>query len=341
MRRTLAAVTLAVLAFPAGVARAQSKDDVARADSLFNAGKALSDAGQFADACPKFAESKRLAPGLGVTLYLANCYEQIGHTASAWTEFRSAEGLARERNDKRAELARARAQALEPTLNRLTIAVAATVPLSGLQLLRDGSPVGQDELGLPVPVDPGDHVVVVSAPGHKARSFKARVNAETPSATVHIDGLDEDVATAPPISTAIPATTTAIPMLPSTPSLPSSSTSNGSATRRWIGLGVGGLGLAGVGVGSVLGMMAKSKLDQSNNGWCDSTNHCDLPGLSLRKDAEGLALGSTIAFITGGAAVATGVVLFVTAPRAGSSTGVLVAPVPLAGGGGAMVRASF
>ncbi len=97
-------------------AKAQSKDDVARADALFNAAKALTDAGQYADACAKYAESKRLAPGLGVSMYLADCYEHIGRTASAWTEFRAAEGLARARNDKRADVARKHAQALEPKL---------------------------------------------------------------------------------------------------------------------------------------------------------------------------------------------------------------------------------
>ena len=123
------------------VARAQSKDDIARADALFNAAKALTDSGQYADACAKFAESKRLAPGLGVTMYLADCYEHIGRTASAWTEFRAAEGLARARNDKRADVARQHAQALEPKLDRLTISVAPSVPRVGLIILRDGVPV--------------------------------------------------------------------------------------------------------------------------------------------------------------------------------------------------------
>src|SRR6516162_11727139 len=128
MRRVIALAALASCVAVPAAARAQSKEDIARADALFNAAKALTDAGNYADACAKFAESKRLAPGLGVTLYLADCYERIGRTASAWTEFRSAEGLARERNDKRAEVARGRAQALEPKLNRLTVVVAPSIP---------------------------------------------------------------------------------------------------------------------------------------------------------------------------------------------------------------------
>src|SRR5271168_2029092 len=139
MRRTLAAIALATAMGAPAIAHAQPRnEDLARADSLFNAAKALLDSGQYVDACAKFAESKRLAPGLGVTLFLADCYERIGRTASAWTEFLSAEGLARERNDKRADVARQHAEALEPKLDRLTIQIAPAVPRVGLTLLRDG-----------------------------------------------------------------------------------------------------------------------------------------------------------------------------------------------------------
>jgi hypothetical protein len=348
MRRAVVAVVVALAATPLAVARAQSKEEIARADSLFNAGKALTDAGQYADACPKFAESKRLAPGLGVTLYLADCYEQSGRTASAWSEFLSAEGLARERNDKRSELARARAQALEPKLNRLTIAVAPTIPRLGLQVLRDGSPVGQEELGLAVPVDPGDHVIVVSSPGHKVRSFNSHVGPESPTATVRVDTLDDESATAPLPATGTPTpapaplpTSTSASTLPSTPVLPPTRASDDGAARRWIGLSMGGIGVVGVGVGAALGLVAKSKLDQSNSGPCDPTDRCSDSGLALRKDAGAFAMGSTIAFVAGGIALATGVVLYVTAPHSVSTTGVLIVPAPIVGGGGASVRVGF
>jgi hypothetical protein len=350
MRRALAAAVIGLAVFPAATARAQSRDEIARAEALFNAGKALTDAGQHADACAKFAESKRLAPGLGVTLYLADCYEHIGRTASAWTEFRSAEGLARERSDKRADVARGRAQALEPKLNRLTIAVARSIPRSGLQVLRDGSPVAEEELGLDVPVDPGDHVVIVTSPGHKMRSFDVHVGPEGQTATVHLESLENEGAapalTPTPIPTPAP-TETPTPTPTPAPALASTSTpatSDGGATRRWMGLGVGGLGVIGVGIGGALGLVAMSKRDQSNQGPsapCDGSDHCTGSGLSLRKDAQNAASEANIAFAVGGAALAAGVVLYVTAPRAGSGTGVVVVPAPIAGGGGAIIRGRF
>ena len=83
------------------------------------------------------------------------------------------------------------------------------------------------------------------------------------------------------------------------------------------------------------------KLDQSNGSHCDSSDHCDVAGLSLRKDAQNDATASTILFVAGGAVLAAGLVIYVTAPRTPSASALVVAPAPLTGGGGAIVRTSF
>ncbi|HEX8789848.1 MAG TPA: hypothetical protein VF765_02775 [Polyangiaceae bacterium] len=344
MRNWLVLTAVAACVTAPAVARAQSKDDIARADALFNAAKALTDSGQFADACAKFAESKRLAPGLGVTLYLADCYEHIGRTASAWTEFLDAEGLARQRNDKRADVAHARAQALEGKLDRLTITVAPTVPQAGLSILRDGVPVPREELGLAVPVDPGDHAIVVSGPGHSPRTLNAHVGPESPTATVRIDSLDEGPVSTPSAAPApaAPAPTPA-DQPAAAPEQPATSEDTGK-TRRLLSFGAMGLGVVGIGVGTVFGFLAKSKLDSSNSNGCDkATDLCNPNGQSLRKDAESFATVSTIGFIAGGVLAAGGVVLFLTAPppASPSSTGITLSPAPLTGGAGALLSGSF
>ncbi len=340
MRRYAAVALIAggAVASPA-TAGAQPNDDVARADALFNAAKALVDAGQYTDACAKFAESKRLAPGIGVTMYLADCYEHIGRTASAWSEFRSAEGLARERNDKRTELARAHAEGLEPKLLRLTVSIGPTVPRGGLQVMRDGVAVTPEELDLPVPVDPGDHAVVVSAPGRVARTFTAHVGPDARSATVRVDALEE-AAPAAPVEP-VPAPPAPPPV--ASPVQPLPAVGDTGASRRWLGVGVGAAGVVGIAVGSAFGVVAKNRFDASNAGPCDAaSDHCTSAGLAARKDAEHAATASDIAFAIGGVALAAGVVVYVTAPRAGApSSGVVVAPMPLAGGGGAMLRSAF
>ena len=119
-RRLLPACLALALATP-GIAQAQ-EGDPAHAEALFNTAMRLQDARMFEEACPKFAESKRLAPGIGVTLHLADCYERLGRKASALREFREAQKMALERHDKRADVASAHASALEPQVNQLTIA---------------------------------------------------------------------------------------------------------------------------------------------------------------------------------------------------------------------------
>ncbi len=344
MRRPLAVITIAGAALAPMTASAQSKDDLANADALFNAAKAMLDAGQYADACGKFAESKRLAPGLGVTLYLADCYERIGRTASAWTEFKAAEGLARARNDQRAEVARGRAQALEPKLDRLTVVVEPTVPRVGLHVLLDGAPVAPEEWGLAVAVDPGDHVVIASSPDHPNRTIPIHVGPENPTATARIDALEES--STPPTAPAPPAA----PVQAATPNLPSSSppaqessrATDPGATNRWVGVGVGAVGIVGLGIGSAVGLVAQSKKSQSNQpGGCDATDHCTPTGLDLRKDAGNAANVSTVFFVIGGLAVASGVVLVLTAPHAATATALTISPAPMPGGGGALVRGTF
>ena len=77
-----------------------------------------------------------------------------------------------------------------------------------------------------------------------------------------------------------------------------------------------GAGVVSVVIGSVFGVVAKSKLDQSNaNGHCDTTDACDGTGLTLRSNAQSAATGSTVAFMVAGVAIAGGAILWFTAPR--------------------------
>jgi serine/threonine-protein kinase len=122
------------------------------------------------------------------------------------------------------------------------------------------------------------------------------------------------------------------------PSLPPEDT---GATRRYIGLGVGALGIVGLGVGSAFGIVAKSKFDQTNVSECNATDHCTTPGLAGRQDAEHAATASNIGFVVGAVLLAGGAVLYFTAPRPSARIGVVVAPAPMAGGGGALLRATF
>src|SRR5579871_5091612 len=161
-----AAVAVGVLAW-SGRALAQNAQDKAAAEILFEEGKELMRQKRYAAACPKFLESNRLDTGLGTMLWLADCYDKNGQSASAWGEFREAQDIAGRTHDAREKVAKDRANKLEPTLARMAVVVPPASSATGMVVKRDGVEVGQPLWGESVPVDPGAHTVSVTAPHKK------------------------------------------------------------------------------------------------------------------------------------------------------------------------------
>lgn len=135
------------------------------AEALFNEGLRLMQSNDYAPACPKLAASYRLDPGIGTLLYLADCYDSQGKTASAWITFREAVFLARKAGDaEREQAALEHADALRRKLTSVQLQMAK--PPSGLTLTLDDHALAPELLNVPLPIDPGSHVLVASAPGH-------------------------------------------------------------------------------------------------------------------------------------------------------------------------------
>ncbi|HEX4448118.1 MAG TPA: hypothetical protein VH044_15320 [Polyangiaceae bacterium] len=349
-RRSLAAALVALVLLAPVSGRAQTADapvsheDAARADASFKEGKRLLQRGNMAEACAHFAESKRLAPAIGVTLYLADCYQRLGKTASAWTEFHSAETLARAKGDNRADLARSRARALEAALETVTIRVDTTKDHASLEIDLDGRAVPRESWGTAVPVDPGEHVILARA-GQTKREFDVHVDAESPAATVRIEGVD-DAPPAPPAPQADADSAPAQPSAASEPAAPSDgrADTHGESgldpTRLWTSIGLAGAGLVGVGLGTAYGFKAKSDRDASNAGLCDAADHCNARGLSLRSDAIRDAWVSTIAFSAAAVALGASAVVAFALPHKSTTTAV-VSATPIPGGGAATLQGTF
>jgi hypothetical protein len=193
--RLTAFVTLAAALMSAPLAHAQGTSEAA-ATALFDEGRRLMGEHKFAEACPKLAESERLAPSGGTLLNLADCYEHTGQTASAWVAWKDVASRANAAGKADVEKrALTRAAALEPALSKLTIAVDTGSDVSGLEVKRDGVAVGHTEFGLPIPVDPGAHVIEATAPKKKAFSVKVDV---APTGDAAGDGYPSvDAVTAP------------------------------------------------------------------------------------------------------------------------------------------------
>lgn len=300
-------------------ARAQTASDKAAAQALFDDARKLASSGDWASACPKYAESNRLDPGIGVKLSLAECYERVGRTASAWAMFGEAEEYARRSGDPRASVAHQRAERLAPHIAQLVIAVPS--PAAGMVVKRDGEEVGAAQWGVPVPVDPGAHAVSASAPGKAP--WSSNVDVKEGAGTLRVDvpvlaeAPAEAVAPQPP-----PGMVPAEPPPPPPGADMGPGPSAAGSTQRMLALVAAGVGVAGIAVGSGFGLAAKSKLDDSNDGHCHEGNQCDATGVQLRSDAKSDALASTIAFIVGGAGIAGGAVLWFTAPKTGATVGV-------------------
>jgi tetratricopeptide (TPR) repeat protein len=300
VRSWAAASCIAGSALTGGTSSAQS-DETSRtaAETLFVEAKKLMEAGKFAEACPKFADSQRLDPGVGTLLNLALCYERQGKVASAWSKYREAAAAARSANQTdRDGMARQRASALESRLSRLTVTVPTAIASSeGLEVRLDGVAIPASLWNVAAPVDPGDHTVEVSAKGKKPWSTRVQV-APPANPTVTVPGLENG------------------PVEP-TPAL--ASAADGEPVRaknpqRIIALAVGGAGVVGIAVGSAFGLSAKSTYQKADSA-CSANNVCTASGEDTRNEAFDKATVSTIAFGLGGTALAAGAILWFTAPK--------------------------
>jgi hypothetical protein len=297
----------------------------ATAEALFDEGVAALKAGNPALACQKLDQSQRIEPGVGVLLYLGDCYEKLGRTASAWAIFREAASIADARGDDRAPVAKERAERLTPRLSKLTIImeVGADTSVPGLEITRDGTPVPQGLWGSPVPVDPGTHTIAATAPGYTREEVTIQVEGEAVVATVSI----------PHISKLPPSATPAGPGKDGPASAPLSS------PLRPLGIATAIVGVAGLGVGATFGALAISKKDELSKLGCDATTCPTNQGASTSREGMTFATVSDIGFIAGGALLVTGVTLFLAAPKARETA--RVTPVLAPGLAGFHLEGSF
>jgi tetratricopeptide (TPR) repeat protein len=275
------------------------------AEALFQEGRKLIEAKRYGEACPKFLASHKLAPAHGTLLNLADCYEKNGQIASAWARFHEAIALAQRLNRAdREKTARDRADKLEPRLIRLTIV--AKDPDAEVKL--DGNALDAAVLGTPVPVDPGKHTVDASAKGKRPYSATVEVSEKNKSPALDIPALEDEPSSAPPAEGGPPKKV-------ETPG----DDERGGSNMKTIGIAVGAVGLAGIGIGSFFGIRASDKWKDAK-ARCNSSYECDPTGVDLADQARSAGNIATLGFIAGGALLVAGVVLFVTAPSGKSAT---------------------
>jgi hypothetical protein len=283
-------------------------DDVAAAEALFDRGLADMNAGRFATGCPAIEESYRLDPRPGTLFTLAECQAKWGHFATASARYDdylaayerlNADQQAKQR--ERPKVAKAQKAALAEKIPHLTLTLPAGAP-KGTVVVRDDVELAAPALGIPLPVDPGDHTIVVRAPGRPpsesritlAPGEKKEIALEVKAAPI------EKSATAGDAS--------------------SGEASGGLGPLRIAGIAVGSLGLAGIIAGAVTGGMALSAKGVVDDNCVDLD--CNSEGKAAADRGKTLALVSTIGFGVGIAGVVAGTVLVAIPARKTSQTSV-------------------
>jgi tetratricopeptide (TPR) repeat protein len=268
---------------------------IRRADAFFEQGRALFDLGHYEEACAKFELSMQLDPSPGTSLNLGNCYEAQGDLVRGIENFERAFDDAQRRSDPRrkrlwTEAARKRIASLSPRVPQLSVR---NVPPAG-RLSIDQRPI-EDTSGA-LRINPGRHVVEVSAPGK--RPFRRDVDIAT-GQRLAID-VPELEANHPP--------ETAQQIEDHAPPPRQDATRSGDRFGPWpYVLSGAGIGLLATSLGTGLAANAKeNKLVDECVG-----NECPLELEGTRDSAKTLALMTDIFWVTGLIATGVGVTLFV------------------------------
>jgi hypothetical protein len=270
---------------------------VAEANVLFQDGKRLMVEGETAKACRKFVASYKLLPREGVHLNLAQCWDKLGKTASAWAIY--AEILKTTKDADRRIEAKKRVKELEAELVRLTIEVPESSEIEGLEITRNDVVVGSEDWNKPLPVDPDDYTITARAKGRE--EWSKRVTMKSKDKIVEVPKLEKTKVE--PIETPV----------------------DGNPYRKLsIGLVAGG-GTAIV-IGTVFGVRSRQLQNQADQ-LCPM-QRCPLQtGVDRNQQARKEGWIANVSWGLGAAAVVTGVVAWRLGAKQKRDSAISFAPV--------------
>jgi len=300
----------------------------ARADDALDElkeGYALKKSGHCREAIPRFLASYRLDRRPKALLNLADCESQVGELLAAREHAAEGRELARQQHESElAAVADAQLATLEQKTPRLTLRLTplAADPAAGTQITLDGTSVDASSLGTPLALNPGPHRITATAPGRADREIDLTLG-EGARQEVNVQA-GTSLAT-PGVAAPSPGPASDAP-LESRPEPAPRSADASSGTRRAMTYGVIGLGAAGLTVGIGLGLAAVSKhgaLEQA----CPA-NRCGRAEQGDLDAFHAFRTVSAIGYVVGAAALAGGVVLWLTTPSGspGVSARVVVSP---------------
>jgi hypothetical protein len=267
------------------------------ADPVFEEGRKLIESGDYPGACAKFQQTWDSAHSPGKAFNLSVCEEKQNHLRRAQSWMR--EGmLLLAKDDNRLSGAVERVQALEKRLPYVRVVVSPAAdpePVTSPVAMIDDQPVSTTES---VPVDPGHHVVKLAATGRSG-------------ATVEID-LQEGERRDVPISPgALDVKVDPPPVVPKV--APPVEPSNAGRGQRIAGFVVGGAGLAVLGGALGMAILANATHEEFQDARSQNKPTDEIADRGRTVNiVEGTLLG------VGGAALVTGIIVVLTAPKGAS-----------------------
>ena len=299
--RSLAFFAMLASAFAGRTAAAQSRDASA-ADALFQSARDAMARGDGATACLRFAESYRLDPAPGTLLNVAQCEEKQGKLATAYADLNQVlEHLPN--GDFRIPYVRAQLATLKARVPTFTLDLGAA---HGARVLRNDVELHEASFGVPLPVDPGRHVFLVKAAGHRDSLQEVMIQ----------EGQRFSLALSvgPPVSdeSGVPATRV-VPEASQSASSPPPGEGRGPRTVAVGAFALGGIGLV---TGAVTAWMFASSASTYRS-HCDASG-CDEEGMSAASRGRTLNVVSPVAFGVGGLGVGLGTYLWLSSRRPAS-----------------------
>ncbi len=315
----------------ADAARPDTADDKGTALALFEQGRALIAQGEYEKAARKFEGASRLLHTFGILFNLANCYEKLGRTASAWSIWREAGSVARGTNRADDEArAEAREHALLPQLSELTLLVPQAPELASLEVTRNGAVVPRPAWDSAIFVDPGEQAIDARAPGYRAQHLAIVVLPNGDKKTLTVPPLEPEPTPIASAGQTASGDNAAGSVSSSSPASPGSGHSARSVAG-WITAGVGvaiavgGIVEGSVGQGGMNDAVTKANAAiAANDRAAYNVASTDLSNGESQRTAGFVLLG------VGAAAAVVGAVVALTAPRgdgpAHPATSAFVAP---------------
>jgi tetratricopeptide (TPR) repeat protein len=323
-------------------AYAQSDDDRAAARIAANAGLKAYQEGRYQEAADLCNRAESLMHATTHLLIVARSQAKLGHLVEAQEAYIRIKRDQLPANAPRAFLeAQAAAAdeqaALGPRVPTIKITLEGA-PAKGVTLVIDGQNVSAAMVGLPKPINPGQHTIAAHAPSAESETSTVTLPegaSQSLTLTMHaVEGAPSQPAGAAAVSASGDAQPAAADQAPASGGKP------GLRIAGWIGVGVG---VAGAALGTVFLVKNQSDLNDANSICGGASAACPMSKMGKISDLDSSANGeATLAWVSygvGGAALAAGITMLVMSGSKGQQTQAAV--VPLAGPGYFGLRGRF